>query len=124
MYLGTASKEGVDFTGRPKRLKGVYKYVPDAQDPNEKGCITVKLLDVDNVMASGTLDLGAKDVYSEFSLPMKYVGSTFMKKPTTLQIRISSSNKETDIKTTDYCNKEECCSRGATLYIDNLTFEY
>ena len=124
MYLGSTSKEGLDFTGRPKKLKGKYKYIQDSQDLNEKGRVMVTLLDGENVFARGSLDLGAKDTYSEFEIPIKYTSNTFLRKPTTLQIRISSSNKESDIRTTDYCNRDECCSRGATLYIDNLTFEY
>lgn len=124
MYLGSASKEGVDFTVRPNKLKGVYKYVQDVQDLNEKGKVIVKLLNGNAVIASGIKELDARDSYADFEVPITYIEDNFLKKPTTLQIKILSSNKESDIKTTDYCNKEECCSRGATLYIDNLTFEY
>lgn len=125
MYLGTASREGVDFTTRPIKLNGKYMYVQDSQDTSEKGVVTVTLLDGNTVLGSGSLELGSITSYSNFSVPIEYNSNLkFGRKPTTLKIHISSSNKSSEIKTSNYCNKDECCSRGATLYIDNLTFEY
>lgn len=125
MYLGSASSEGAAFTGRPTKLKGSYKYTQDSQDTSEKGVVTITLLDGETTLGSGSLELGAVSSYAEFTVPIKYNSNlTFGRKPTTLKIWISSSNKTSDIKTTNYCNKDECCSRGATLFIDNLTFEY
>lgn len=125
MYLGTSSKEGADFTSRPVKLKGKYQYVLDSQDSGEKGVVTVTLLDGATVIGSGSVELGAISSYSDFSVPIEYNSNlTFGRKPTTLKIWITSSNRTSGIKTTNYCNKDECCSRGAALYIDNLTFEY
>ncbi|MDO4335351.1 MAG: DUF4493 domain-containing protein [Bacteroidales bacterium] len=124
LKLGSASSEGASFSSRPTLLKGWFKYQPDNQDPDEKGLISVKLLNGSEVIGSGSIELGSQNEYTEFSIPITYVTKTFGKKATSLQIAIYSSNKTSDIKTTDYCNKEECCSRGASLTVDNLTFEY
>lgn len=124
LYLGSASKEGADFSSRPAKLKGFYKYVNDSQDNAEKGKITVEILNGDKSLGSGQIELGAANDYTEFEVSIEYGSNLFQPKATTLKIYITSSNKTSDIKTTDYCNKEECCSRGATLTVDNLTFEY
>lgn len=128
MYLGSSTQEGTSFNHRPTELKGEYKYVLDetTKDATEKGVVTVTLLAADGktVLGSGKAELSEASTYSSFSAPIEYTSAmTFGLKPTTLKIYITSSNKST-INTTNYCNKEECCSRGATLYIDNLTFEY
>lgn len=124
LYLGSASKEGADFTSRPVKLKGFYMYENDTQDKNEKGKVSVEILNGNDIIGSGQLELGAANDYSEFEIPIEYISEMFLPKATTLKIYITSSNKTADIKTTDYCNKDECCSRGATLIVDNLTFEY
>lgn len=124
MRLGSVNSEGAAFSSRPSTLKGFYMYVPDRQDTNEKGVVTVKLLNGSDVIGSGSIELGEQDSYTEFEIPIKYTTTRFGKKATSLQISITSSNKTSDIKTTNYCNKDECCSRGAALTIDNLTFEY
>lgn len=96
----------------------------DSQDTSEKGTVTVQVLNETIVIASGELELGAVGEYTKFSVPLVY--SNYELKATDLHIMISSSNhtNEADIKTTNYVNKEECCSRGAMLTIDNLTFSY
>lgn len=125
LRLGTANTEGVSFSSRPKTLKGFYIYTPDSQDSNEKGVVSVKILSGDEVIGSGSIELGSQSSYAEFSIPIVYSSKIlFDKKATSLQISITSSNKTSDIKTTNYCNKDECCSRGAALTVDNLTFEY
>ncbi|MDE6553546.1 MAG: DUF4493 domain-containing protein [Muribaculaceae bacterium] len=124
MYLGTATEQGANFASRPTKLKGFYKYENDSQDKEEKGKITVEILNGDKLLGSGQIELGANNDYTEFTIPIKYSLSMFQPKATKLKIYITSSNKTSDIKTTDYCNKDECCSRGAVLTVDNLTFEY
>lgn len=132
LFLGSYSynndsevyNEGTDFASRPVALEGFYKYVNDSQDTSEKGTVTVQVLNETIVIASGELELGAVGEYTKFSVPLVY--SNYELKATDLHIMISSSNhtNEADIKTTNYVNKEECCSRGAMLTIDNLTFSY
>lgn len=125
LRLGTANTEGVSFSSRPKTLKGFYIYTPDSQDTNEQGVVSVKILSSDEVIGSGSIELGSQSSYAEFSIPIVYSSKIlFDKKATSLQISITSSNKTSDIKTTNYCSKDECCSRGAALTVDNLTFEY
>ncbi|MDE5849444.1 MAG: PCMD domain-containing protein, partial [Muribaculaceae bacterium] len=124
MYLGTATEQGANFASRPTKLKGFYKYENDSLDKEEKGKITVEILNGDKLLGSGQIELGANNDYTEFTIPIKYSLSMFQPKATKLKIYITSSNKTSDIKTTDYCNKDECCSRGAVLTVDNLTFEY
>lgn len=124
MYLGTSTEQGTNFASRPAKLKGYYIYVNDNQDNEEKGKVTVEILNGDKVLGSGQIELGAANDYTEFVIPIKYSSSMFLAKATKLKIYITSSNKTSDIKTTDYCNKDECCSRGAALTVDNLTFEY
>lgn len=124
LKLGSASSEGASFSSRPTLLKGWFKYQPDNQDADEKGLISVKLLNGSEVIGSGSIELGSQNEYAEFSIPITYVTKTFGKKATSLQIAIYASNKTSGIKTTDYCNKEECCSRGSSLTVDNLTLEY
>ncbi len=117
---------GASFASRPAKLKGFYKYQNDSQDAyeKEKGKVTVEILNGNTTLGSGEFELRAANGYTEFEVSIKYTSSMFSSKATTLKISITSSNRKSDIKTTDYCNKEECCSRGATLTVDNLTFEY
>lgn len=116
--------EGVAFTSRPCYLNGFYKYFNDSQDIEEKGTISIQLLNEETVIASGKLELVAVNEYTKFSVPLNY--EQYNLKATNLRIMISSSNRsdEVNIKTTNYINKDECCSRGATFVIDNLTFSY
>ncbi len=132
LFLGSYSykngseeyNEGISFNTRPTSLKGYYKYANDSQDTSEKGEAIVQLLSGETVIASGELELRAAADYSEFEVPLIYTNENI--KATELRIMFSSSNheSESDIKTTNYCNKDECCSRGAMLTVDNLTFSY
>lgn len=130
LFLGSYSynngqeiyNEGITFTSRPKILNGYYKYSKDSQDTDEKGTVTILLMNGDTPIASGEIELDAANEYVQFSLPLTY--TIFNLKATQLRIMITSSNRTSGIKTTNYVNKDECCSRGAELTIDNLTFEY
>ena len=111
-------------------MKGWYKYTPDNNDVSETGVISVKLLNGETVLASGTINLTAASDYTEFTVPLVYTVTD--KKANLLKIMITSSNhasysqsEETaTIKTTDYYSQYESNSRGATLTIDNLNFIY
>lgn len=137
LFLGSYSisgttetyNEGVQFSSRPAVLKGYYTYALDPQDPTEKAFISVSLLNGNTVIGSGSIELGGVSEFAEFNIPIKY--SNLELKATHLRIMISSSNhlgditSETrDIKTKNICELFEQESRGATLVVDNLTFEY
>ena len=126
MWLGVAGQEGAAFASRPAKLKGFYQFVADSQNPNEKGVVEIQLVSGDMVIGSARKELIACSGYNEFELPIEYLGLSelFNKKATSLRISFTSSNNPGDIKTTNYCNKDECVSRGAMLIVDNLTFEY
>ncbi len=122
--------EGVNFTSRPSKLTGWYMYAPDSNDTAETGVVTVTLLNGNNVIGTGTINLGVASSYTQFDIPITY--SVTNKKATSLRIMISSSNhasysqsEETaSIKTTNYIGRYESTPRGAALTIDNLTFTY
>ncbi len=132
LFLGSYSynngietyNEGISFTSRPCYLIGFYKYANDSQDTEEKGIISIQLLNGETVIASGKQEFDAVNEYTAFSVPLNY--EQYNLQATSLRIMFSSSNHtdETNIKTTNYVNKDECCSRGAMLTIDNLTFSY
>lgn len=132
LFLGSYSynngmetyNEGISFTSRPCYLNGFYKYANDSQDTEEKGIISIQLLNGETVIASGEQEFVAINEYTAFSVPLNYKQNNLQ--ATSLRIMISSSNytDEVNIKTTNYVNKDECCSRGAMLTIDNLTFSY
>lgn len=132
LFLGSYSydngaetyNEGISFTSRPCYLNGFYKYANDSQDTEEKGIISIQLLNGETVIASGKQEFVAVNEYTAFSVPLNY--EQYNLQATILRIMISSSNHtdEANIKTTNYVNKDECCSRGAMLTIDNLTFSY
>lgn len=124
LKLGSATSDGTAFSSRPSKLKGYFKYERDSHDSDEMGVVTVKILSGSEVIGTGKLELGAQSQYTDFTVPITYISNIFNKKASSLQIEILSSNRTANIQTTDYCNKEECCSRGAALTIDNLTFEY
>lgn len=138
LFLGSYSysngvetyNEGVSFSSRPQALKGFYKYANDGTDASETGMVTVTLLNGDNIIGTGTANLVASSDYKEFSVAINYTDAS--KKATKLKIMITSSNhasysqaEETaSIKTSNYTSRYESASRGATLTIDNLTFDY
>ena len=124
LILGDGDRDGVDFASRPSILKGQYKYLPDDNDRNENGVIVVNVLSGDQVIGTGEFKFYEEATYKEFECPITYVSDIYNRKATSIQIHIYSSNKESDIVTTDYCNKYECCSRGASLFVDALEFGY
>lgn len=132
LFLGTYSytngqevyTEGVAFTSRPVQMQGYYKYVNDSQDTAEKGVVTVQIMNGDTEIGTASAELDATGTYTRFTLPIQYSHPEL--NATHLRIMFSSSNHadESSIKTTNYNSKDECCSRGAMLMVDNLTFSY
>lgn len=123
MWLGTSSTEGVAFTSRPVKLTGWWMYENDSHDANEKAVVEVVFLAGDKTLATGRIELGSASTYQKFEIPVN-LNANFGEKPDRLKLSITSSNRNSDIKTSDYCNKDECASRGAMLSIDQLEFEY
>ena len=90
----------------------------------------VRLLNGETVIGSGTANLSAATDYTEFTVPVAY--SVTNQKATSLRIMITSSNhasytqstETATIKTTVYNGQYEAASRGATLTIEKLTFNF
>ncbi len=116
--------QGVAFASRPLALSGQYKYVPDANDPDEAAAVTVEVLSGDDVIGHGYGELSASADYAVFTVAVDYTITD--RRATSVRIMLSSSNHEDEaaIATTNYSNKLECCSRGAALTVDNLKFNY
>ena len=101
-----------------------------SQDGSEKGTVKVTLLNGNTVVATGSASLDAAGDFTAFNIPLTYAKGA--PKATELRIMIASSDhasyKQSDetaaIKTDTKLNKFEAYSIGATLVIDNLTFNY
>lgn len=131
MFLGSYSfdgatetlNQGVSFGSRPVAITGYYKYEADSQSADEAGTVTVEILNGNDVIGRGHMELVAVGDYTLFTVPMTY--GVVDRNATALRILFSSSNRpDSEIVTTDYCNKLECCSRGSALTVDNLKFNY
>ncbi|MDE5971385.1 MAG: PCMD domain-containing protein, partial [Muribaculaceae bacterium] len=131
MFLGSYSFDGTDetldqgvsFRSRPMALTGYYKYEADSHSADEAGTVTVEILNGNDVIGRGHMELAAVGDYTQFTLPLAY--SVNDREATSLRILFSSSNRpDSEIVTTDRCNKLECCSRGSALTVDNLMFNY
>lgn len=128
---GTESyNEGVTFSSRPSSMKGFYTYATSGADPGEKGKITVTLLNGTTVIGTGEITVPAADNYTEFVVPISYIGNA--PKATSLRIMITSSDhasysqteENAGIKTDEYLGLWESNYRGATLTVDDLSFTY
>lgn len=129
-FLGTYSydgteviNEGVAFAARPSQLTGYYRYIPDSQDGGEQAVVTVKLMNGNTVIGTGTANLNAADGFTTFTVPITY--SLYFLKADKLCIMFKSSNRsDATIKTTSRAERYLQESTGATLVIDNLSFKY
>lgn len=138
LFLGSYSyvagvetySEGIDFASRPSSLQGYYRYARGSQDSAEKGTVKVTLLSGSTIVASGEAALDAAGDFTAFNIPLTYAKGA--PKATELRIMIASSDhasynqadETAAIKTDTKLNKFEAYSIGATLVIDNLTFNY
>lgn len=131
MFLGSYSfdganetlNQGVSFGSRPVALTGYYKYEADSHSADEAGTVTVEILNGNDVIGRGHMELVAVGDYTLFTLPLVYSAND--REATSLRILFSSSNRpDSEIVTTDRCDKLECCSRGSALTVDNLMFNY
>lgn len=132
MFLGEYSytngreefKQGCDFESRPLKLTGYYIYTLDKISQEvDHGVITVQICNDEEVLAEGTSKLKAVASYSSFSIDLNY--KPFGKKANQLKIMINSSEKdENDISVSTYLSQYESYKHGATLVVDDFTFEY
>ncbi|MCH5232378.1 MAG: DUF4493 domain-containing protein [Muribaculaceae bacterium] len=125
--------QGIEFTNRPLKLKGNYKYSP-CLGTDDKGFVEVSLVNGDKILTYSKLDLGEASDWTEFTVDLVsggYQYPVFNEKPTHLRIMFSSSNKASDnwqeedenvptIAITDYVQK----FLGSELTISDLRFEY
>lgn len=132
MFLGTYAytdgsetyNEGTAFSSRPAVLKGFYIYTNDPGDTAEKGTVSVQVMSGNTVIGTGSAKLGAASSYTAFSVPVEYIADAA--KATAVRIMFCSSDKsrENDIAVSTFNGRYESARHGATLVVDNLTFEY
>lgn len=123
--------EGYDFSSRPNKLIGYYKYITRSIDENDKGIIIVTIEFNDNIIVTNSVELDPVSDWTKFSVDLFENNKLYNYKSQKLKIMISSSNncsynyveEDQNIKTqpiTEYTQKY----LGSELYIDNLQFEY
>lgn len=121
---GTLSLPETDFSSRPEKLMGWYKYVPDAQDPNEKAVVRVRFYSGTRIVATESTELAPASDYTQFVIPFNWMAN-LTRKVTKLEIDIISSNRSSEnTKITKYCEKYLQEAYGAVLTVDDLTFSY
>lgn len=122
--------EGIEFTSRPIKFKGTYKYEAH-NDEGGKVTIAVENREGGQVLplASGECTLPPTDTEKEFTILLNYTNTD--KKATHLRVMFASSTKASSsqstednaIKTSD--DKANAVSIGSKLYINkNITLEY
>lgn len=138
LFLGSYSysdgtenyNEGAAFTSRPSSLTGYYTYTADGQNPSENGMVTVTLLNGTTVIGTGSAKLSTASDYTQFNVPVNYIDNA--PKATSLRIMITSSDsasynqaeETSSIVTSTHLYRYEAASHGATLVVDNLSFNY
>lgn len=139
MVLGTyynstspsLNEEGISFKSRPMKLKGYYKY--SSPDANEKAVVEVKVLNGNQIIASKIKNLDQNSEYDkfdsdspfgEFEVDLTDLYNINSSKADRIYIMMTSSNKTSDFVMTDYLSTYEAHRHGATLVVDDLTFEY
>lgn len=138
LFLGSYSynngtetyNEGTAFASRPTSLSGWYTYKRDAGDNEEYGTVKVQLLNGNTVIGTGEGTLTAADTYTQFTVNIKYVANA--PKATSLRIMLTSSQKASynqadetsSVATTTFMSRYESAKHGATLTVDNLSFNY
>lgn len=116
--------EGTAFSSRPASLAGFYTYTCDAQDAAENGTVMVQVMNGNTVIGSGSAKLKAAASYAPFTVQINY--SANAPKATAVRIMFCSSDKSNEgaIKVTTYNSRYESYKHGATLVVDNLSFNY
>lgn len=120
--------EGFALASRPSKLNGYYKYSNDANDSDEKGVVVIQVLNGNDIIGTGTMNLTATGNYAAFSVPVAY--SVLDKKATGIKVMFSSSNhasytlstENANVKTTNYA--QPAISTGAVLCVDNVSLSY
>ena len=132
LFLGSYSysggnesyNEGTAFASRPASLAGFYTYTCDAQDTSENGTVLVQVMNGSTVIGSGSSKLTAASAYAPFNVKINYTANA--PKATAVRIMFCSSDKSSEgaIKVTTYNSRYEGYKHGATLVVDNLSFNY
>lgn len=124
--------EGVEFTSRPKELKGWYYYNLNVDNDNDYGMVYIKLYNGNKEIGAGQCRLTSANSFTQFSCSINY-HSQEPPKATHLRIRVESSHnghkgepsEEHDAFTwKDYTGLFQAFRHGATLVVDDFTFEY
>ncbi|MCH5234401.1 MAG: DUF4493 domain-containing protein [Muribaculaceae bacterium] len=137
MFLGTypmsekfEEAQGYPFASRPLKLKGWYKYSKDSSNQEDNGKISIIVYDNDTPIASGEKELSETVGMLDFEIDLD--SYAFQSKATRIAIMITSSKyasssqefENQNIAVTTYLSKIESYMHGATLIIDDLSFEY
>ena len=124
--------EGVSFTSRPTALNGWYYLLPCSKDNHDQGIVYVKLYNGNKEIAAGSCRLPITSEYTQFTCPIRY-HSKNSPKATSLRIRIESSlngrkgdpsEEHGAFEVDTYLSRYESYYHGATLVVDDFTFEY
>jgi hypothetical protein len=123
----TAYAAPISFSSRPSSLSFWYKYT--AKNSNDHGTAEVIVYAGDQILASGTAELTAKDSYTEVKIPLTYAtGATkatkiyvkFMSTYSTDFLELSTSNMSYPPST----NLSDGMYLGSQLYLDDLSLNY
>lgn len=123
--------EGVGFTSRPSSLNGFFKYQPDLSSPDDKGKLTVSVINDQKgeeiVISESEMTFSISPDYRSFNLPLNYERPGI--KATKVKIMFSSSSgagriEEEDERVPVTPYPDRGIMEGSVLWIDDLSFSY
>lgn len=88
--------EGEAFTSRPSSLNGFFKYQPDLNTPDDRGFVSIELVNIDNentetIVAEGYNEFETSPDYKAFSVPLQY--KKLNMRPTHIRVMFVSTTK-------------------------------
>jgi hypothetical protein len=123
----TAYAVPISFSSRPSSLSFWYKYA--AKNSSDHGTAEVIVYAGDQVLASGTAELTAKDSYTEVTIPLTY--ATDATKATKIYVKFMSTystdflqQNESYISYPEFANTSDGMYLGSQLYLDDLSLNY
>lgn len=97
-YDGNAETvtEGEAFTSRPSSLNGFFKYQPDLNTPDDRGFVSIELVNIDSentetIVAEGYNEFETSPDYKAFSVPLQY--KKLNMRPTHIRVMFVSTTK-------------------------------
>ncbi len=123
--------EGYEFTSRPTKLCGYYKYIAKGSDNNGIANITIEHRTAGGeviTLATTKYNLEPTSIFAYFEIPVTYTDVTH--KATHIKIMFASSDKasynqqEESSNITTVNELSQAIAVGSELYIDNITLQY